>query len=162
MNRLYSISWFWGVHCPVWWQFTQTLLYENNSQNNTRICKDKLMLNMKLSQILKLKFTHCRQLWNLSLDFPLSCTIFSYQNMEICTTVHIFDQRHDQTHANRPLKQATLDVEMWLYVANVIDDIKIIVDICSYLFNSLFIRKYLVISLCDWNCNLYYDTFWSY
>lgn len=112
------------------------------------------MLNMKLSQILKLKFTHCRQLWNLSLDFPLSCTIFSYQNMEICTTVHIFDQRHDQTHANRPLKQATLDVEMWLYVANVIDDIKIIVDICSYLFNSLSIGKYLVISLCDWNCNL--------
>lgn len=105
------------------------------------------MLNMKLSQILKLKFTVCRQLWNLSLDFPLSCTIFSYQNMEICTTVHIFDQRHDQTHANRPLKQATLDVEMWLYVANVIDDIKIIVDICSYLFNSLFIGKYLVISL---------------
>lgn len=117
------------------------------------------MLNMKLSQILKLKFTVCRQLWNLSLDFPLSCTIFSYQNMEICTTVHIFDQRHDQTHANRPLKQATLDVEMWLYVANVIDDIKIIVDICSYLFNSLSIGKYLVISLCDWNCNLYYDTF---
>lgn len=112
------------------------------------------MLNTKFSQILKLKFTVCRQLWNLSLDFPLSCTIFSYQNMEICTTVHIFDQRHDQTHANRPLKQATLDVEMWLYVANVIDDIKIIVDICSYLFNSLFIGKYLVISLCDWNCNL--------
>lgn len=96
------------------------------------------------------------------IGFSIKLYIFPYQNMEICTTVHILDQRHDQAHANRPLKRATLDVEMWLYAANVNNDIKIIVDICSYLFNSLFTGKYLVISLCDWNYNHYCDTFWSY